>query len=309
MRILSLLSFTVFVSMSCTCLAQIDLKKVETGVSRAVFGRLFGNKLVFENINQNDPLGKHEIFLKNIENLKENILMEKTYDSPIGWVDSHTVLIVGYPNIYLYDINSQKIISKIKDESISKYDVQVVNDGDILISFPNSLEVKEKKSFKLNLNTGEKEIIKELSGKSIGRVAYNRTNDIIAFTWFNRKNRLDVLSILNSDNLINITEFNADIEIPLIFSEDGQVLYFVVSENEISKLYKLQLANRKTTNLYTFKKGIECVDLSYSNNRLLLTLVGSGASDEGMFYSRDSTYNYEIELEIKPVGLYLIENL
>jgi len=307
MKKLSLINVVVFLSINFSCLAQIDLKKVETIVSRSAFGKIFGNKIIFEG--GDDPLGKNDIFLKDIENSRESVLVDKSFGGiPIGWVDSLTVLVLKYPTIYLYDIKTKKNTGEINDESISRYDQRVVNSEGILILFPEWFEAPEVKSFMVNLYTGEKKLIKEFLGKSIESVAYNKTNDILAFTWFNRKSRLDVLSVLNSGNLNNVTEFDSDHTIPLALSDDGQILYFVTSESEISKLYKYQLTSGKITELYTFEKDIICVDLSYSNKRLLLTLIGMGTSEEKKLYSNDSKYNYDIDLEVKPLSIYLIEN-
>lgn len=296
-----------------SCFGQINIKEVQTGAKYSGYGKLKNNNIVF--LGLENSIDSMKIYYKDIERPSEKILIEKTYSPPIGWLDNHTVLLLkktSYFNyICLFDINTNSVLSEIRDDSMIFSESNFTNDGNILIYFPYYFEDAELKSYKYNINTGEKTLIKELLGKELERVAYNKKNDVLAFTWYDRETKVSYLSVLNSGNLRKITEFkesNPSDESPLILSDNGETLYYICTENQTSKLYKYQLVSDRVTEVYEFNKGVKCLDLSYSDKRLLMTLDGMKSKRDLNVKSTDLKYEYNVGIEIG-LGMYVIENL
>lgn len=285
-----------------------SLMKLEVKVRQGSHGKLFGNRLIY--LGMGNSLSSMATYVKSIKKDDDRLLMESTYSPPIGWIDDSSILMFKKESsgnyLYRYDIDKRNIISKVTVDLVIEPEYFVANDGDVLIYSNHYLKDPEQMTFVHNLNTGVTTRISELSGKKIRRLAYNKNNNRIAL--FALEEDKKKLLVLDSGNIKQIFDYNqsadAD-ESPFTFSDDGDTLYFIDCEDGKCTLRRYQFDRRDIKGIYDFSEGVNCVDMSYSRGRLLITIDNE---DKIGFTERidDGKYDYELGLETS-LSMYILD--
>lgn len=303
----------VFLILSFKTSGQYIMKKVETNIGNYGYGKLNNDKIVFLGID--DSSQEICLYFKSLKNeSEEKKIIQNVSSPPLGWLNDSIILFSDQNNtINGFNINSNIIDYKFKDsQKLFSADNTVISKEEV-IYYPSYFKDKSLNNYKYNLITGKKSVIESLSGKELTKVSYNKVGNVLAFTWYNRENKKTYLSMLTSNgNLVNIEEYlehSISEESPLTLTEKSDKIYYVNKVGDKFILNQYEIESGKKTLIFKFDVGIKCLDLSHSNNKLLLTLEGMNSNDN-VFKQKITTEKYNADLSIEVnLGMYIIEGL
>lgn len=292
----------IFIAFATICPTQeIPLRKVDTKSINSSYGKINGSNIIFIGIDS--TLATMGVWHKVIGSNTEYEINAEPYSIPLGWINDESII------IYEKDDTGKKLVglnleTNIKDNIINIDDVvsperDICIDKSIIVFVCQKTKSNEIITYKYDFNNKKIVPITKLQGKDIVRLTYSYEKDILAYTCIGKKGA-KYLEVFNGKDIVPITKYtegNYAEEIPLIFSEDGSELYYV--ENRTNATLNKYDVNTKTTNqLFEFPEGVKCIDLSYSEGRLLFTadiLNENGITHEfrDLYISQGYSYRFE----------------
>lgn len=312
MKTIIKLVFLIF--FSCTVNSQEKISSIKLGnLSNIGFGRAIDNQLVYFGISQ--EFSTFGIYYTNLDSIYNSRLINENFYLPVGWLNNKSIILIDKNKqaIYSYNIFDKTRTNNLFDSDVYFSENNLVNDREFIICFSYTSENKVFRSYKYNIITGKKELIKELKGYDIGKLIYKNKKQIYAFSHYNRKNKESSLSLLYNNKIIDIKRLSEKFssrDITLAFDSDGEKLYFTYPERSGGKtklyLYEYIIQSRKINEIYQFDNGVKCLDLFYSKNQLFLTLEGTGESKTLETNISTSSNNIKLGIEID-FKLYLFD--
>jgi hypothetical protein len=295
-KIIVLLIVNAFFS----CLFSQNIAKIKTDINHGGYGKLNDGKMAFVGFTTSiDSMGIYCHYLDGVN--KDRLLIDKVYSPPIGWLNDNVILFFKKSNtgnfIYQLDINSKKTKKILSVDLVFEPELFIANDNDKIVYTYHYLRAKEQKTFIYDITSRKTTLIKGLNGRNIRRIRYHKGRDIIAFIELNQKEKhLCVFTSGKIEKLFTYENDSYTSESPMVFNDDGNFLFYVSLDDRKVTLFKYDFAYNVSSKICSWEQGVKCIDMSFSNDKLLLTMEGVG--NKSIFLNKSSLkFEYKLEME------------
>lgn len=231
----------------------------------------------------------------NLSDNRKSIIVKSTTKPPLGWYDDNNVLFLKELNDHWYvskcNVNTRQTEELLKVDSVYfKEECIAYDDSVFVIANLDFDNLNGNRVLMYDMNSSKFEVVNCLTGITVYRLAYNKRANCIAYSEFPKVNGYGKgqLQMVINKELITIEKFDEKMDATtttFALSEDGKYLYYMSDSVGLAILKRYDIPGNKKESLYTFPRGIDCVDVSVSRNRIALTLENKNKEGDNSLFS------------------------
>lgn len=229
------------------------------------------------------------------------------FSIPIGFIDNERIVAFQFEH-GTKDENGDKLVELnissgetkhlvyVKDISVP-WNLVCIDKNKILFVDDNPVYSNKLRTYMYDIVSQELSYIQELEGKQILKIAYSSSKDLIAYLRRDDDSSKYVLEVFDGESVLQVNEYafsNSESRLPFTFNDNGTELYFVEND-ENTIIYKYVLSSKTTNRIFNIPKGVKCIELSQSKDKLLLSLE---IEDDELYAHYVSDYSIVEDLHV-----------